>query len=376
MYTDKGLYIRNYIVIQKSSEKIHEQLKGFITNAGYKNPTRLQSRVLPLTLQDKDIIVEAGQGEGRTGLFLISLLMRIDTVGEGIKALILTASHGEVKKIIRQYSKFAPRANGTPRLVGLLGTGDSIGKERELLARNPDIVAGTAARIIDHIRRENLPLAEVRNTVVVLPKDPEAAGFDKDALFIFSKLPAKIQIQAYCPRLDTSTAVSTIFKRPVQVPKSDWDQQEENDSMAKSNRNSDAANFIRAALKKIRVDENPDELNEFRRIYRRQIPLHLRAYFAAYLLKNALGSSSEGTGSFATLFVSVGKNRRVFPKDLSRLFSQQLNIPVSAIGSIKILDSYSFIEIPEAYAQKAIDTLNDTEFRGRNITVNFSRKNG
>jgi RNA recognition motif-containing protein len=38
------------------------------------------------------------------------------------------------------------------------------------------------------------------------------------------------------------------------------------------------------------------------------------------------------------------------------------------------LDSYSFIDIPEQYSQKAIEQLNGKDFRGRKITVNHARK--
>ena len=39
-----------------------------------------------------------------------------------------------------------------------------------------------------------------------------------------------------------------------------------------------------------------------------------------------------------------------------------------------MLDNYSFIDIPEAAAEKAISLLDGSDFRGRKITVNHARK--
>ena len=58
-----------------------------------------------------------------------------------------------------------------------------------------------------------------------------------------------------------------------------------------------------------------------------------------------------------TLFISVGKNRRVYPRDLIQLFVGTGKISREDIGEIKVLDSYSFITIKEASAATAIDNL-------------------
>ena len=133
---------------------------------------------------------------------------------------------------------------------------------------------------------------------------------------------------------------------------------------------------IKSLLKIIKENADPLELNEYRRIFRQNTPIHLRAYFAAYLLMTSTGSIPSSGSEFKSLFVSVGKNKKVFPRDLKQLFITQLGITEAEIGNIKVLDNYSFVDIAEPYAQKAIDTLNATGFRGRKLTVNYSRKKG
>ncbi len=129
---------------------------------------------------------------------------------------------------------------------------------------------------------------------------------------------------------------------------------------------------IEEIMKMIKEEENPEVLDNYKQVYKKHVPLSMRRYFTAFLLKNWVQGPSEK--SHTTLFVSVGKNKKVFPKDLSRLFSGALKIDPSDIGQIKILESYSFVDIPSDKAQQAIDTLNGSEFRSRKMTVNFARK--
>ena len=367
---------------KSTQAEVDEQLLGFVRNAGYKSPTLLQKNVLPHTLQGRDIVVEAGPGEGRTGLLIVSLLMQTARSAGGLRGLILTASADEVFKVIRQYRKFAAQFHGRPHIIGL-GTDDNLDREIHLLSRKPDIVAGTSERIIDHLRRENITLDNVESVVLIVPEDPELAGFEKDVLYIYSKLSENYFTQVYCPCLDGMSGLSPVLKRPIQVAKADW--RRVNDSNGrerkvgkklerKSSNHKQTVDYVREILRAIKESESPHELDELRRVFRKNTPLHLRAYFAAYLIREAVGSSPAEPGIFKTLFVSIGKNRKVFPKDLKKLFASQLGISGAQLGEIKVLDNYSFVEITEPFAQKAIDELNAAEFRGRKITVNFARK--
>jgi len=134
---------------------------------------------------------------------------------------------------------------------------------------------------------------------------------------------------------------------------------------------------LKSIIQHIKEEEDPDELNQYRKIVRKNVPMHLRSYVTAFLLKQAGGvqlSETTESDKMQTIFVSIGKNRKVFPRDLSRLFNKTLGLEPRDIGNIKVLDNYSFIDIPRKSAQKAIDELDGTEFHGRSITVNFARK--
>ncbi|MBB6479484.1 DbpA RNA binding domain-containing protein [Spirochaeta isovalerica] len=132
---------------------------------------------------------------------------------------------------------------------------------------------------------------------------------------------------------------------------------------------------IDALQKKVSENADPDDLKTFKKIFKKTVPLHLRSWTTAYLFKQAVESKSrqrltDGT----TLFVSVGKNRRVYPRDLIQLFIGTGKLNRDDIGEIKVLDSYSFITIKENSAPTAIDNLDGINYRGRNLVVNFAKK--
>lgn len=151
-----------------------------------------------------------------------------------------------------------------------------------------------------------------------------------------------------------------------------------------------AAGKISMLLEKIRSDKNPEDLQSIRKLIRKTVPISMRMYLAAYLLRDAIGTlpgissrssgsikrirKNENAGEDTTLFISIGKSRRVYPKDLSRLLQQAAGLESSEILSIKVLDNYSFITVPEKNAGLTVDKLNGTQFRGRTITCDYAKK--
>ncbi len=163
---------------------------------------------------------------------------------------------------------------------------------------------------------------------------------------------------------------------------------------------------LKAALQ-VLVDElhqlnDPSEINEIRRIFRSSVPLFNRGYVAALLIKKARmvqvspiqeerrpaapprrpekvvedikPSVSRNNEEMTTLFVGIGRTRRVYPRDLMGLLIDTCKLEKEDIGAIKILDNYSFIDIKNEKAQAVIDVINNQEFRGRTLSVNFAKK--
>lgn len=78
---------------------------GSIKKTGYKVPTPIQRKAIPLILQGKDVVAMARTGSGKTAAFLIPMMEKLKThsVKVGARALILSPS----RELALQTLKFA-----------------------------------------------------------------------------------------------------------------------------------------------------------------------------------------------------------------------------------------------------------------------------
>lgn len=136
-----------------------------------------------------------------------------------------------------------------------------------------------------------------------------------------------------------------------------------------------AIQTIGGIIKRIKEEEDPFELNHYRKLIKKNVPFSLRSYFSAFLFKESLtvNIGNKGNG-FTRLFISIGKTRRIFPKDLVDLFTSKLNLTKNQVGVVKVLDNYSFLEISSGVAERAISVLSGFNYKGRRLSVNYARK--
>ena len=191
--------------------------------------------------------------------------------------------------------------------------------------------------------------------------------------------------------------------------------------------------FLSNATEKVRTSENVDLLSDLNKLFKKNVPLTVRKYVIAYLLKEALkhyhpfnnrrdrfdrnerndrndrndrnqrqrqernfrqerteraAETAETTeeerprhprveipeDQATSIFISIGKNRRVYPRDLVGILIAIAGIDRERIGDIKVLAKYSFVQLSTEDAQTAIDKLTGYEYRGRKLAVSYSRQ--
>jgi len=150
---------------------------------------------------------------------------------------------------------------------------------------------------------------------------------------------------------------------------------------------------IALVLDKIKTEADPWLLNEYQRLFKKEVSLLRRSKTAAYLLmlcdqgkrlrfnrRDDKRSGEEDAPRYPLseeeskrLFFSVGRSRRVFPREILGLINTKTAIPREDIGAIRILDNYSFVQVRNTVAEKIIEALNGQNFRGRPLTVNYAK---
>lgn len=76
----------------------------------------------------------------------------------------------------------------------------------------------------------------------------------------------------------------------------------------------------------------------------------------------------------ARIFINIGKSHNVSPGDLIREIVKRSGIDGKLVGKIDIHATYSFIEIPEQYAEIVLISLDKTKMKGIPIVVEPAKR--
>ena len=76
----------------------------------------------------------------------------------------------------------------------------------------------------------------------------------------------------------------------------------------------------------------------------------------------------------ARLFINIGKNHGISPGDLIREIVKRSGLDGKQIGKIDIHATYSFIEIPEQYAEVVLLSFENVKIKGVPIIVEPAKK--
>lgn len=196
--------------------------------------------------------------------------------------------------------------------------------------------------------------------------------------------------------------------------------------------NQELRNLISDILARIRTEEDPDTLNAYRAVIRKHVPFFMRSYFAAYLfmkIDRVVPGRGDGRGrkdrkeegrkrgetprqrstesdrrpvaprprddegererererrieeprrsipedEAATLFVSAGRNRRAYARELLALIQTECAVSKDDVGELRVLDNFSFVQVRRSVADEIISGLDGKEFRGRPLAVSYAK---
>ena len=86
------------------------------------------------------------------------------------------------------------------------------------------------------------------------------------------------------------------------------------------------------------------------------------------------GKSDIPTSGNVKLFMSIGKLDKITSKNITEMITDVSNIQSSEIKKIKILDKFSFVEVPASKANEIIAGLEGKQIKGRRLGVEIANK--
>jgi len=160
-----------------------------ISEIGFEEPTPIQVSAIPLIMSGRDIVGQAQTGTGKTAAFGIPIVEKCQK-GRNPFAIILEPTRELAVQVAQEINKI-----GKHKKISVLPVygGTSIERQIKTFQRGVNVVVGTPGRVIDHLNRKTLSLADVK--IVVLDEADEMLdmGFIEDMETILKAIPSERQ---------------------------------------------------------------------------------------------------------------------------------------------------------------------------------------
>jgi len=353
---------------QKTEENKYDLI---IKKAGFKTLTPFQKNLVEAVSANKYIIAETQKGCGKTLGIVLSVITNTDFSFPGLKSLIITSSHENVAKINALFKKLFQKK--VTSLQSVAANSDrNLKKDSRMLKKQPDIFISTADSIIDLIRSNNISFEGMQSCIIEDSDVEDQYSFEKDIEFIFSKLGGKELFIVFTKEVKQDYSFYQLFKKPVTINCTELGEEKNMDN-----------SFIKNIVSEIKESSDIKNLVEIKKIIKKNVPFFVRSYFSAWLLKkyaeqngyNVQTSSNEEKDSdFKTIFINIGKNRRLYSKDIAGMILSSKKAEKSDLKRIRIFDSYSFIDVTSSKAEDVIGVINNVTFKGKKLNADYAKK--
>ena len=195
---------------------LSDEIKRALAVLKYEIPTEVQSNVIPLAMEKKDLVVKSQTGSGKTASFGIPICEMIEWEEKKPQAIILTPTRElavQVREDITNIGRFK-------RIKAMAVYGkEPFAKQKEELKQKNHVVVGTPGRVIDHIERGTLVLDQVKYLIIDEADEMLNMGFIDEVEAIINEIPlnrATMVFSATLPR-DVESLCHKYMKSPINI---------------------------------------------------------------------------------------------------------------------------------------------------------------
>ena len=172
-----------------------ENLVSAVKALGFETSTPIQAQTIPPLLAGKDVLGEAQTGTGKTAAFGLPALAKIDVTIRKPQLMVLAPTRELAIQVAEAIETFAKDMKGL-RVATLYG-GQSYQPQFQQLERGAQVVVGTPGRLMDHLRRKSLKLANLSFCVLDEADEMLNMGFLEDIEWILEHLPKETQMALF-----------------------------------------------------------------------------------------------------------------------------------------------------------------------------------
>jgi len=200
-----------------STLPLNPSLLQNLSSLGYTEMTPIQAKALPHTLHGKDVIAQGKTGSGKTAVFGLTQLQKLDVKKFYVQSLVLCPTRELADQVAKELRKLA-RTIHNIKVLTLCG-GMPFGPQVGSLEHGAHIVVGTPGRIEEHVRKGTLKLDNV-NTLVLDEADRMLEMGFQDALdTIIGYIPKERQTLLFSATYpdEIQDVATRIMQRPLLV---------------------------------------------------------------------------------------------------------------------------------------------------------------
>ncbi|QEI09050.1 DEAD/DEAH box helicase [Pigmentiphaga aceris] len=193
-----------------------------IAEAGYTQPTPIQSQAIPQVLKGGDLLAAAQTGTGKTAGFTLPILQLLSEKPLALqkpgrpRCLIMTPTReltAQVEESVQTYGKYLKLKS-----MVMFG-GVNINPQINALRKNVDILVATPGRLLDHVGQKTLDLSGVEILVLDEADRMLDMGFIRDIRKVLALLPKQRQTLLYSATFsdEIRTLAKTVLNNPGEV---------------------------------------------------------------------------------------------------------------------------------------------------------------
>lgn len=136
-----------------------------LAKQGINKPTAIQEKTMGKVLAGQNLVGQAPTGTGKTLAYLLPAMQQIDPAIRQVQVLILAPTYELAMQIANVAREFNQQAGLGLKVQGIIG-GANIARQMDKLKEKPQLIVGSAGRIIELSRKGKLKLHQVKLLVL------------------------------------------------------------------------------------------------------------------------------------------------------------------------------------------------------------------
>lgn len=177
--------------------QLQDYLLTAIADKGFKQPTEVQERLIPVIQAGRSVVGQSQTGTGKTHTFLLPIFNQLDLKQQNVQAVITAPSRELATQIYQAAKQLADFSDEEISIMNFVGGTDKLRQVERLATKQPHIVIGTPGRILDLVTSGDLLIHTTQVMVVDEADMTLDLGFLADVDQIAGRMPDNLQMLVF-----------------------------------------------------------------------------------------------------------------------------------------------------------------------------------